>query len=223
MTTFDYHVAIWVGPIGKSAELIRQKVNRGAAKPVLVDVGGMNGRLSKAFVGFDYSVVDIQPDPECAAVKYVVGSAECLPVESETTDIVLTCSAIQYFDQERFFSEAKRVLKSGGYLVVHENGCCNPVIFVCRCVQRIIGLFNSDQWRYRNTIIKYYRPRQIEGFVVTYADTSCFLSPLSFVSEMVFGRSLATGFLTAVDDYLLAALPIVKKLSWFNVVHYKKL
>lgn len=78
-------------------------------------------QLATSVIGVDASVEMLSLAPTHAEIKYCVGSAEALPFQSETFDLITTSNAILWFDQIGFLREAERVLRSGGWLVVYDN------------------------------------------------------------------------------------------------------
>lgn len=57
---------------------------------------------------------------EC--VEYRIGTAEQLPAEANSADIVTASLAIHWFDLPIFLAEAQRVLRPGGWLITYSNG-----------------------------------------------------------------------------------------------------
>ena len=49
-------------------------------------------------------------------VEYRVAPAENSSIESETLDLIMVAQALHWFDLDRFYAEARRVLKSDGIL-----------------------------------------------------------------------------------------------------------
>jgi SAM-dependent methyltransferase len=58
----------------------------------------------------------LAPAPKLAA------TAERLPFATGCADVVTVSSGLHWFDQRRFFAEARRVLAPGGALVLYEHG-----------------------------------------------------------------------------------------------------
>lgn len=92
-----------------------------------LDVGCGTGLSTRALTSIAKCVVgvDVSPDMLTQAqategVVYKVGSAENLPETDETFDLIVVSSAFHWFDRARFLSEAQRVLRSGGFLVLYD-------------------------------------------------------------------------------------------------------
>lgn len=74
-------------------------------------------------------VIAVEPSPamlkhatDHPSVEYRLGTAEDLPVETETCDLLGVGSALHWFDQTRFLKEADRVATPGAWLIVHDHG-----------------------------------------------------------------------------------------------------
>lgn len=98
------------------------------AVPLAVDVGSGTGISTLALAPLAERVVGVEPSRamlERAAaapnVTYRIGSAEDLPVEDQSCDLIGVGSALHWFDQERFLAEASRVAKPSTWLVVHDH------------------------------------------------------------------------------------------------------
>lgn len=63
-------------------------------------------------------------------ISYAVAPAEQTEIQSHTADLVTAAQALHWFDMERFYQEARRVLKPGGALAAWCYGACriNPEI-----------------------------------------------------------------------------------------------
>lgn len=95
----------------------------------VLDVGCGTGQstvalkaIATAMVGVDLSpamLAEATPDP---AIRYLVAPAEEIPLPSGSCDLLTTSLAFHWFDQERFLTEAQRLLKPQGWLVIYNNG-----------------------------------------------------------------------------------------------------
>ena len=99
------------------------------SKPsVMVDVGCGSGQSINIFhsyfdkiKGIDVSLQQLNQAKKQNTfkhVEYVEGSAENLPIETGTVDLVTTNSAAHWFDLPQFFQEVERVLKPSGCLAI---------------------------------------------------------------------------------------------------------
>lgn len=58
---------------------------------------------------------------ESSQIRYIVSSAEQIPLPDQTVDVVTAVRAWHWFDRHRVISEVKRVSKPGGWLVVIDS------------------------------------------------------------------------------------------------------
>ncbi len=102
----------------------------------LLDIGCGTGVVTSAFRrwGFDATGVDVVPEFIAIArktypdVKYSSGAAEDLPFPGETFDYVALTSLLEHVrDWRKTISEAARVLKPNGVLVLNTTGRFCPV------------------------------------------------------------------------------------------------
>ncbi len=66
----------------------------------------------------DASEQQINNARACAKVNYTVATAENSGLESESVDLVTVATAAHWFDLDKFYTEARRVLKPGGILAM---------------------------------------------------------------------------------------------------------
>ena len=93
---------------------------------LMVDVGCGSSQSTNIFqsyfkkiLGFDVSAEQIKQaklQNKFDNIDYMEGSAENIPVEDKSIDLVVAGTAAHWFDLETFFDEVKRVLKTTGCL-----------------------------------------------------------------------------------------------------------
>lgn len=71
--------------------------------------------------GVDISIEMLQQAARDARIGYAVCPSERLAIGGAAVDLVTVSSAFHWFDRDLFLSEAKRVLKPLGWLVVYNN------------------------------------------------------------------------------------------------------
>ncbi len=93
-----------------------------------LDVGCGTGQSTTALkeiadriVGIDVSAHMIAKTEAGERTEHLVASAESVPFADDSFDLVTVSSAFHWFDRELFLSQARRVLKPRGWLVVYEN------------------------------------------------------------------------------------------------------
>ncbi|XP_036400539.1 putative methyltransferase DDB_G0268948 isoform X2 [Megalops cyprinoides] len=111
-------------------ELILQYLDNKKGQPhvLAVDLGcgtGQNSRLLAPYfqevVGIDISECQLEQAravPGFPNVTYRVGSAEELPFEDSSVDLLTAASAAHWFNQERFLKEAVRTLRPRGCMAL---------------------------------------------------------------------------------------------------------
>ena len=93
-----------------------------------VDIGSGSGISTMAIAAMAETVVGVEPSQAMREravpadnVTYRNGSAEQLPVEDQSCDLLSVGSALHWFDQERFLAEASRVARPEAWLVVYDH------------------------------------------------------------------------------------------------------
>ena len=124
------------------------------SKPILIELAGGASPIS-SYVSPDWLHIVVDKEIDGFSVGYhhnVCADVHLLPIKDSSANLIITISSLQYFEQDQFFAECRRVLNDGGILAVHENGAWNPFLLLGRLGHRILGIFRWNQWRYRNTI-----------------------------------------------------------------------
>jgi ubiquinone/menaquinone biosynthesis C-methylase UbiE len=97
--------------------------------PLALDVGCGPGQSTVALkeiadvaIGMDISAGMLGVADQRADIQYIQSPAERLPLRNTSADLITTSLAFHWFDPERFFDEARRVLKAQAWLVISNNG-----------------------------------------------------------------------------------------------------
>lgn len=77
--------------------------------------------LAEEVYGTDASMEMLAYAPAKDQIKYKIAPAEAQPFEKEFFDLLTVCSAIHWFDIDKFLTEAHRILKPSGWLVLYDN------------------------------------------------------------------------------------------------------
>ena len=95
------------------------------------DCGTGNGQAAAALARrFDFVVAT---DPSAAQIahaareprlRYVVATAECVPLAAGSMSLATVAQALHWFDLDAFYAEVRRVLARGGVLAVWSYGLC---------------------------------------------------------------------------------------------------
>lgn len=110
------------------SDIIRRLTGVDEALGFAVDVGSGTGISTLAIAPLAESVVGVEPSKamieraeSAANVTYRVGSAEHLPLEDASSDLISVGSALHWFDQERFLVEVSRIARPRAWLVIYDH------------------------------------------------------------------------------------------------------
>jgi len=78
--------------------------------------------IAEKVVGFDISWNMLATAKRNEGRQYIQARAEAMPFESGSVPIISCALAFHWFDRERFFGEAWRVLENEGWLFIYNNG-----------------------------------------------------------------------------------------------------
>jgi SAM-dependent methyltransferase len=95
----------------------------------VVDVGAGTGKLTRLLPATGARVIAVEPVPEMraklvevvAGVEALDGTAESLPLEDASADVIVVAQAFHWFDFERALPELHRVIRPGGHLALVWN------------------------------------------------------------------------------------------------------
>jgi SAM-dependent methyltransferase len=95
----------------------------------VVDLGAGTGKLTRSLVELGHRVTAVEPLPEMldhlrAAVPgaaAVLGTAEVIPLDEDSSDVVIAAQAFHWFDHGRALPEIARVLRRGGHVALVWN------------------------------------------------------------------------------------------------------
>jgi SAM-dependent methyltransferase len=98
-------------------------------QPDVVDIAAGTGKLTRTLAELAGTLVAVEPDPALRAVIQRVlprvdvfaGTAEELPLASESADVATAGQAFHWFDVERALGEIARVLRPGGVVIAGWN------------------------------------------------------------------------------------------------------
>ncbi len=100
-------------------------------KPVTraLDVGCGTGQSSLALTSIASEVIGVESSQAMLEealsdrhIRYVLAPAEQIPFPNASFDLMTVASAFHWLDRTRFLTEASRVLRSSGWLVIYGNG-----------------------------------------------------------------------------------------------------
>lgn len=121
------------------------------------DAGCGNGQATVALAAHFDMVVGSDPSaPQIAVaephprVRYVVEAAEATTIDAASIDLVTVAQALHWFDQPRFYAEARRVAKPGAVLAAWTYALCS----VTPAVDAVVEHF------YTETVGRYWPPER---------------------------------------------------------------
>ena len=132
----------------RAKELIADFVKRnGGGFQKMVDVACGSGQstfyianLFSKVCGVDISQVQVSQAQEkskelnCDNVEFYVGAAEKMPFADKSVDMVTCAQSLHWLDENKFYAEANRILKSKGVLVAYGYGNVEPKHENCRAL-----------------------------------------------------------------------------------------
>jgi SAM-dependent methyltransferase len=72
-------------------------------------------------VGIDLSPEMLRAARPTEGAAFMLASAERLPFADDSVDAVTCCSGVHWFDQQRFFTELRRVLRRDGWVGLYDH------------------------------------------------------------------------------------------------------
>jgi SAM-dependent methyltransferase len=106
-------------------ELFAFVSSRAAGHDLAIDCGAGNGQATVRLAPYFKQVVGIDLGKEMLAraaaaenVRYAASGTKALPFQPGSADLVTAAAAAHWFELEKFYGEADRVLKPGGALAV---------------------------------------------------------------------------------------------------------
>jgi SAM-dependent methyltransferase len=93
-------------------------------RKVVVDLGAGTGKFTELLLRTDADVIAVEPVERMRAqfakrlpkVKLLAGTAEAIPIETSTVDVLVCAQAFHWFATEESLAEFHRVLRPGGRL-----------------------------------------------------------------------------------------------------------
>lgn len=184
-------------------ERIRNYLNLTVPLDAALDVACGTGQSSLALkaIARQVTATDISPEMMAQAVReeginYVVCPAEDLPFGAEQYDLITVSLAFHWLDRERFLSEAARVLKNDGWLVIYNNGFSGQMR-----ENEAFSLWNQEY------LLRYPTPpRNYGGFTPEDATLGGFhfANAENFTNEVPFSVEQLTGYLLTQSNVIAA-------------------
>jgi SAM-dependent methyltransferase len=124
---------------------------------IVLDLGAGNGASTGALAGRADRVIAVEPDPRMRALiarhaptaHVVAGRAEAIPLEDDSVDSVVVCSAWHWMDPDLAVPEVARVLRSGGTFGILWNGLDREGPMMAQ-IRSVMGEPDTDDERSRS-------------------------------------------------------------------------
>jgi SAM-dependent methyltransferase len=100
-----------------------------------------------------------------AGLPFVRSAAETLPFRDASFDAITVCSGVHWFDQPRFFAEARRLLRSGGWVALYDHYFIGEMVDVPEFAEWARGAFERYPLPPRTVAVGDPRSETPAGFV----------------------------------------------------------
>ncbi len=104
----------------------------------------MLGRRVAHVIGSDQSAAQLRHARAHAHVSYVQAYAELMPLPARSVDLITVAQALHWFDFERFYAEAARVLKPGGIIAAWTYSFLTVMPLLGDDIERVLRRFYHD-------------------------------------------------------------------------------
>jgi len=188
-------------------------------KGKLLDLGCGYGEKSNIFnqIGFEVTGIDADPQRICNAknnysdvnfkqYKFV----DKLPFDSNSFDLIFSCSVFQYIEHESIIKECKRILKPNGGIILLENLKNNPITRLGRAYLKLIN------FKYQSYPYNHFRYKEINSLKKEFKQSAAsfyhFLSPFSDFKR-------ARGFFHHLEylDRILFKFKPIQRYAWLTL------
>ena len=113
----------------------------------VVDLGAGTGKLTRSLVALGHRVTAVEPIPEMLAqlrsavpgATPLAGTAESIPLDDESADVVTVAQAFHWFDRPVALVEIARVLRPGGRIALVWNARDDRAAWVAEFSDTIVG------------------------------------------------------------------------------------
>jgi SAM-dependent methyltransferase len=186
------------------AEKIRTVCYEGGTVNRALDVACGTGQSTLALVevaneivGIDCSVEMLSHASRHPQIHYIEGPAEQMPFSDASFGLVTVGLAFHWFDQQQFMSEARRVLRSGGWLVIYND----------RFMGQMRGNDDYQRWNREQYLLRYPSPARnnqtlADSDALVYGFVPCGLD--EFVHEVEFMPDQLVSYLLTQTNVISA-------------------
>ena len=126
----------------------------------VVDVGAGTGKFTASLVARDLAVTAVEPDPEMRSrlatnypsVRSLAGTAEALPLEDASADLVTFAQSWHWVDVPAASAEVARVLRPGGALALVWN-IRDPEMQWVERLGEVMGTSKAEQYSSHEPVV----------------------------------------------------------------------
>ncbi len=170
---------------------------------VVADVGSGTGILSELFLKNGNLVYGIEPNKEMREAaerllrgrprfRSVNGTAEAIPLDDHTVDLVAAGQAFHWFDAKRARAEFSRILKAAGWVVIIWNERQKESSPFLKEYEQLLIRYGTD---YEKVSAAYPKPGTLEAFFTPcQCQTAQFDNAQMFDFEGLRGRLLSASY-----------------------------
>ncbi|XP_067938227.1 putative methyltransferase DDB_G0268948 [Watersipora subatra] len=126
---------VWSSPVARKPEGLTSKADR---LSLAADIGCGSGQSTKGLAKFFESVIGLDVSKEQIQqaianntldnIQFKVSTAEDLPLDAVSVDLVTVGMALHWFDWPTFYKEVDRILKPGGVIAIYMHSLWLEVI-----------------------------------------------------------------------------------------------
>ncbi len=105
----------------------REIIRHTGAVACAIDIGAGTGLSTRALLRCAERIVGVDPSIEMLGaafthprVRYVAGTAECLPLADRSADLATMSAAYHWCDHDDVFAELERVVRPGGWIAIYD-------------------------------------------------------------------------------------------------------
>jgi SAM-dependent methyltransferase len=151
------------------AEAVDWILRRAGSVAAAVDVGAGTGKFTASLVAHGLAVTAVEPDPEMRSrlsinlpsVRALAGTAEALPLEDSSADLVTFAQSWHWVDVPVASAEVARVLRPGGALALVWN-IRDPEVEWVERLGEVIGSSTAEQYSSQEPLLA--APLEIEDY-----------------------------------------------------------
>jgi ubiquinone/menaquinone biosynthesis C-methylase UbiE len=168
------------------------------------DLAAGTGKLTRLLLGTGADIVAIEPVPAmrrklnviCPDVKVIDGTAEEIPLDDESVDVLTVGQAFHWFSNEVAVGEIARVLRPAGGLALLWNLNDESVPWV-RDIERIVFEHGGDEKPYSSGDPE---PVLAPSGRFTPMTLETFTNNVAITKDLVVTRVASTSFISALPD-----------------------